>query len=59
MRGGVVCVGTIVALNIVSGVFGHIVSMWVASVLLAYCIGAFWGAGDEMRKQGERGEPCP
>lgn len=54
MSGWAISIGTIVALYIVSGLFGHIVSLWVASVLLAYCIGVFWGAGDQMRKQRER-----
>lgn len=54
MSGWAISIGTIAALYVVSGLFGHTVSLWAASVLLAYCIGALWGAGDQMRKQREK-----
>ena len=47
--------------------FSVLAACWFGSVLLAYCIGALWGAGDQIRKHkaalladptstGERGE---
>lgn len=60
MRDSAIIIGTIAALSIVSGLFGHMASLWVATVLLAYCIGVFWGACDQMRKQREKdGEMIP
>lgn len=44
---------TYAALTVISGVFGPMVACWIGSVLLAFCIGVFWGAGDQMRKHEE------
>jgi hypothetical protein len=36
-----VAIATIAALYIVEGMFGRTASMWLATVLLAYCLGLF------------------
>jgi hypothetical protein len=47
-------IATIAVFTIVEGLFGLAASLWLGTVVLAYCIGVFWGAGDQIRKQKER-----
>ncbi len=49
-----IIVATLAALYIVEGMFGRTASMWLATVLLAYCLGVFYGTGREISKQKER-----
>lgn len=41
---------TIAALSVIQGLFGAAVVWWVASVLLAFCVGALWGGGAERKR---------
>lgn len=47
-------IATIAGLAIVQGLFGPAASLWLGTVMLAYCLGVLWGAGDQIRKQKER-----
>lgn len=49
-----IAIATIAALYIFEGMFGRTASMWLATVLLAYCLGLFYGTGREISKQKER-----
>ncbi|ALJ12625.1 hypothetical protein [Sphingopyxis macrogoltabida] len=51
MKDCAIIIGTLCALSIVSGLFGQSVSLWLASVLLAFSVGVLWGAGNEIGKQ--------
>jgi hypothetical protein len=44
------------ALLLVIEVFSKITALWIASVLLAGCLGILWGAGDQIRKHRD-GDP--
>lgn len=49
-----VIIATLAALYLVEGLFGRAASMWLATVLLAYCLGLLYGTGREINKQKER-----
>lgn len=40
----------IMILSLVQAVAGLLASLWLGTVILAYCIGALWGAGGQIRK---------
>lgn len=46
-------VGIMAAFWIVQAIFGRVVSIWLALIVMAFCIGVFWGAGDQIRKHRE------
>lgn len=50
MRNAITLIATISGLSILRDTAGEIWSIWAASVLLAFCIGAFWAAGEQKRK---------
>ena len=54
MKDLLVPIATIAFFVVVHAIFGRTASLWAASIVLAYCIGVFWGAGDQKRKQEER-----
>lgn len=49
-----IVVSTLAALYLIEGMFGRTASMWIATVLLAYCLGLFYGTGREISKRKER-----
>lgn len=51
MRDFGIIVATLAALYIFEGLFGRMASTWLATVLLAYCLGLFYGTGREISKQ--------
>lgn len=51
MSGWLVPVATIAFLSVVSGICGEPVALWLSSVMLAFCLGVFWGAGENKRKE--------
>jgi hypothetical protein len=38
------------SLECIERLAGFTVALWIASVTLAWCLGVFWGAGDQIRK---------
>lgn len=54
MKDWLPAIAAIAVLTTVEGLFGLAASLWLGTVVLAYCIGVFWGAGDQIRKQEER-----
>lgn len=44
---------TIAALSLVQGLLGPLAAIWLGTVVLAFCIGAFWGAGDARQSHRE------
>jgi hypothetical protein len=49
MSGVWASIGTMALLWVVSGLFGEPVAFWLSSVLLAFCLGAFWGHANTKR----------
>lgn len=54
MNGSLISAGTLSAFFLTAHSLGLPTALWIASVAFAFCIGVFWGAGDQIRKQRTR-----